>query len=60
MTARGNLVNLDAMIARADFAAEESDENTIENVRDISLRDFMPGALNAFGREAWLNRKTAS
>lgn len=45
MTARGNLVNLDAMIARADFATEETDETSIESVRDISLRDFMPGAL---------------
>jgi hypothetical protein len=43
--ARKNLVNLDAMIVRADFAAEEPENTIIDNVRDISLRDFMPGAL---------------
>lgn len=43
--ARSNLVNLDAMIVRADFATEEETEAAFETVDSISVRDFMPGAL---------------
>lgn len=45
MASRGGLVNLDAMIARADFAAEEPEEPSVEQISNISLRDFMSGAL---------------
>ncbi len=45
MASRGGLVNLDAMIARADFAAEEPEDSTVEQIGNISLRDFMRGAL---------------
>ena len=45
MASRGGLVNLDAMIARADFAADEPEESSFENVGTISLRDFTSGAL---------------
>lgn len=44
MATRSNLVNLDALIKREDFAA--SDElSTFETVNTISLRDFTPGGL---------------
>ncbi len=42
---RGNLVNLDAMIVREDFASDEASETSFENVSSIAIRDFMPGAL---------------
>jgi hypothetical protein len=42
---RSNLVNLDAMITRADFAAEESEQTHVETVASISVRDFTRGAL---------------
>lgn len=45
MPARSNLVNLDAMIARADFAAEESEQTHVETIASISIRDFTRGAL---------------
>ena len=45
MSQRANLVNLDAMIARADFATDENDEAHFETVDRISLRDFTKGAL---------------
>lgn len=45
VTGRGNLVNLDAMIVRADFALEDGDERAVDNVSNISLRDFQQGAL---------------
>lgn len=45
--ARSNLVNLDAMIVRADFAMDEEPEAAFETVNNISVRDFMPG--NLFG-----------
>jgi hypothetical protein len=45
MAKRSNLVNLDAMIKRADFASEDVDESTFENVSTISLRDFTQGGL---------------
>jgi hypothetical protein len=38
-------VNLDAMIARADFAVQDADSGGFENVTSISLRDFVPPAL---------------
>lgn len=45
MAARANLVNLDAMIKRADFASEEAEDSAFENVSTISLRDFTRGGL---------------
>lgn len=45
MASRANLVNLDAMIKRADFASEESEEPLFENVSTISVRDFTKGGL---------------
>lgn len=43
MVKRTNLVNLDAMIKRADFATQEGDEAIFENVSTISLREFTKG-----------------
>jgi hypothetical protein len=40
MAPRSALVNLDAMIARSDFATQEADDKVFENVSTISLRDF--------------------
>jgi hypothetical protein len=45
MAGRANLVNLDAMIKRADFASEEAEESLFENVSTISVRDFTKGGL---------------
>lgn len=45
MSVRSNLVNLDAMIKREDFATQEVDPTSYENVTTISLRDFTPGGL---------------
>lgn len=45
MTVRSNLVNLDAMIMREDFATQEVDATSYEAVSTISLRDFTPGGL---------------
>ncbi|TCP73482.1 uncharacterized protein DUF262 [Pseudomonas putida] len=45
MALRSNLVNLDAMIKREDFAAEDSEASSFENVSTISLRDFTPDGL---------------
>lgn len=45
MAVRSNLVNLDAMIAREDFAASNDDAASFENVGTISLRDFTTGGL---------------
>jgi hypothetical protein len=42
---RANLVNLDAMIARSDFAAQQSEETHFETIANISVRDFTKGAL---------------
>ena len=44
MAVRSNLVNLDAMIMREDFAAAD-DVTTFETVSTISLRDFTAGGL---------------
>ncbi|MDQ3233743.1 MAG: DUF262 domain-containing protein [Pseudobdellovibrionaceae bacterium] len=40
MPTKSNLVNLDAMIKREDFAASERESNSFENVSTISLRDL--------------------
>ena len=40
-----NLVNLDAMIKREDFAASEDEKSTFDMVPSISLRDFTSGGL---------------
>ncbi|SDZ41018.1 Protein of unknown function DUF262 [Pseudomonas syringae] len=45
MAIRTNLVNLDAMIKREDFAASDAESSSFENVSTISLRDFTKGGL---------------
>ncbi len=40
MAQRSKLVNLDALIKRADFATEEGEEAIFESVSTISVRDF--------------------
>ena len=45
MALRSNLVNLDAMIKREDFATTDMESSSFENVSTISLRDFTPGGL---------------
>ena len=45
MSYRKQLVNLDAMILRSDFASQPESEQTYDMVPTISLRDFTPGAL---------------
>lgn len=45
MAARSNLVNLDAMIIREDFALADDDISLFEKVQTISLRDFTQGGL---------------
>lgn len=43
MAGRGNLVNLDAMIKREDFAAGEGENSTFETINNISVRDLVSG-----------------
>jgi hypothetical protein len=45
MGSKTNLVNLDAMIERSDFAMQSSEDSSYENVATISLRDFMEAGL---------------
>jgi hypothetical protein len=45
MANRKELVNLDAMVLRADFATQPDADQTYDMVQSISLRDFTPGAL---------------
>lgn len=45
MALRSNLVNLDALIKREDFAASDAESSSFENVSTISLRDFTSGGL---------------
>ncbi|WKV95646.1 DUF262 domain-containing protein [Pseudomonas sp. H22_DOA] len=45
MALRSNLVNLDALIKREDFAASDTESSSFENVSTISLRDFTSGGL---------------
>jgi hypothetical protein len=45
MSNHKQLVNLDAMILRADFAAQSEAEQTYDMVQSISLRDFTADAL---------------
>ena len=45
MALRSNLVNLDAMIKREDFATSDEESSSFENVSTISLRDFTKGGL---------------
>lgn len=45
MAAKTNLVNLDAMILREDFALADGDASLFEKVQTISLRDFTTGGL---------------
>lgn len=44
MAAR-NLVNLDAMIARADFALQPDEQTSVDNIDKIGLRDLTAGSL---------------
>ena len=43
MANRTNLVNLDAMIKRADFAVQESENNNFDSVAGLALRDLAKG-----------------
>lgn len=45
MTTRQDLVNLDAMIKREDFAASDEEKASFDLVQSISLRDFTTGGL---------------
>lgn len=45
MAGRKDLVNLDAMIVREDFASQGNADQAYDMVQSISLRDFTPGAL---------------
>ena len=45
MPSRKQTVNLDAMILRSDFAAQEDSEQSYEMINSISLRDFTENAL---------------
>lgn len=45
MSSRSKLVNLDALIKRADFGIETFDEDSYETFNTISVRDFVGGAL---------------
>ena len=45
MASRSNLVNLDAMIKREDFATSSVEEESFDNVTTISIRDFTKGGL---------------
>lgn len=45
MAARQDLVNLDAMIKREDFAASDDERASFDLVQSISLRDFTTGGL---------------
>lgn len=45
MASKSNLVNLDAMIKREDFATTEAEAASFEQVQTISLRDFTQGGL---------------
>jgi hypothetical protein len=43
MVGKSNLVNLDAMIKREDFASDEGDNSTYETINNISVRDLIAG-----------------
>lgn len=45
MAGKSNLVNLDAMIKREDFAAGDGDNSSFETINNISVRDLVSGAL---------------
>lgn len=45
MSSRSKLVNLDALIKRADFGLEKFDVDSFETFNTISVRDFVGGAL---------------
>ena len=40
-----NLVNLDAMIARADFALQAGETTSVDSIERIGLRDLSKGSL---------------
>tara|TARA_R110002072_G_C7928000_1_gene531480 strand:- start:180 stop:1751 length:1572 start_codon:yes stop_codon:yes gene_type:complete len=43
MAGKANLVNLDSMIKREDFAAGEGENSTFETINNISVRDLVSG-----------------
>jgi hypothetical protein len=43
MAVKGNLVNLDAMIKREDFAAGDEENSSFETINNISVRDLVSG-----------------
>ncbi len=43
MAGKSNLVNLDAMIKREDFAAGDGDNSSFETINNISVRDLVSG-----------------
>ncbi|WP_421302347.1 DUF262 domain-containing protein [Aeromonas veronii] len=45
MAAKSNLVNLDAMIKRADFAYEKEEQDSFEKFHNIPVREFLEGGL---------------
>ena len=45
MVGKANLVNLDAMIKREDFAAGNGENSTFETINNISVRDLVSGGL---------------
>ncbi|MBK1790059.1 GmrSD restriction endonuclease domain-containing protein [Persicirhabdus sediminis] len=47
MASKSNLVNLDAMIKREDFAAGDGENSSYETINNISVRDLTPGGLTA-------------
>lgn len=58
MTAR-NLVNIDAMIARADFALEGDEPTSVDTIHSIGLRDLTAGSpLLAMLRKPDFQRET--
>ncbi|MCA9564761.1 MAG: DUF262 domain-containing protein, partial [Myxococcales bacterium] len=59
MAGRANVVNLDAMIVRSDFAMEGDEDSTFESVDTISVRDFMAlGLLGSLLRKPDFQRET--
>lgn len=45
MAAKQDLVNLDAMIKREDFAVAEDERDSFDLIKDISVRDLTPSGL---------------
>ncbi|HEC8328475.1 TPA: DUF262 domain-containing protein [Providencia rettgeri] len=56
MASKANLVNLDAMIKRADFASKADDDTTFDTINNISVRDL--GDFTTILRKPDLQRET--